>query len=402
MSVVSIGVTDAGFTRDRLDVILENLKTQVRGIYGSDIDLDEATPDGQLLGIFAEAIDDTGQAIEDVYNGRNPNAATGQNLTSTATLNGVYRIVGDYAFVDCLMVITAGAVVPAGTQVQDEDTGAVYETVDVAHGVGPSGQMVTCKALVKGDVSAAGKVTKIVKPVFGLQSVTNPNPSTVVDAEETDEQLRLRRAQSTAAPATGFLDAILAGLLAVPGVGKVRLWENDSGTPADVKPGDHALPPHSVAAVVSGGDANAIGAALYARKPPGTATAGDETVTVDDSLGIAHELHYTVADEVEFMMQITYKERVGAGFGTSGGEAAVKAALVAWVAANQPPSGDVYLFHLAAVAQQAVIGLDGLPAMAIEAIQLGRSVGTLQPFDLNLTWKEIGVLLEGNITMEAV
>ena len=406
MSIISIGVGPAGFTRARLagdppNDILSILQAQTKGIYGSDIDLSPASPDGQFLGILAEVIDDTGQAIEDVYNGRDPNAATGQNLTSTCTLNGVYRNVGSYAFVDVAMTITAGAVVPAGTQVQDEDNGAIYASAVDVTGT-DSAQLVTCKALVKGSVSAAGKVTKIVSPTYGLQSVTNPSPSTVVNADETDEQLRIRRGLSTAAPSAGFLDSLHAGLLAVPGIGPLKLWENDTGVYKDIKAGDQALGPHSVALISTGGGASDIGAALYRRIIPGVSTMGTSTVTVSDSLGIPHVYKYTIATAVNYAVKVRYFERAGAGFGAVGGEAAIKAALVAWSLANQLPSNDVYRFHLASVAQQAVIGLDGLPAIVIEDLQLGRSSGSLASSDLSLAWTECGVLLPENIAFEVV
>jgi uncharacterized phage protein gp47/JayE len=401
MSIINIGINAAGFYRDRLDVILENLQAKTKLIYGNDINLDAPTPDGQFLGAMAECIDDHGQAIEDTYNGRNPDVATGQNLTSTARLNGVNRGVGDYASVDVSMIINSGAVIPAGAQVADEDTGVVYASVVGVTGTGGA-QLVTCKALVKGQISAAGKVTQIVKPIYGLLSVTNPSASTVVDAYETDEQLRIRRNLSTATPTVGYLDSIRAGLLAVPGIGQLKLWENDTGVVQSIKTGDNALPPHTIAAVLTGGSASDIGAALYTRKPPGITTVGSSTVTVSDSLSIPHVFHYTTAAPVEYHLEISYRERAGAGFGGGGGEEAVKAALVAWSAANQPPSGDVYRFHLAAIAQQAVIGLDGLPAMAIEDIQVGRTAPELTDSDLVLAWTEIGSLLTGNIIMVAL
>lgn len=406
MTLINIAVTDAGFTRDRLPEILATLESRARGIYGSDINLDPATPDGQLLAVFAGAIDDVAQAIEDTYNGRDPDVATGQNLRATCRMNGVDWIAGDYAYVDESMLIAAGAVVPAGTQVQDVDTGAIYASTVAVTGTMPVGgtQTVTCKSVAKGTTSAAGKVTKIVNPTYGLTTVTNPAPSTVVDAAETDEQLRIRRNLSTASPTAGFVDSIVARLLTVAGIGKVKVWENDQGVVADVKTGDQALPPHSVSVVVSEGPASDIGAAIYATKPPGITSAGSSSVTVNDSQGIAHVMSYTEATPVEYELEITYRARAGAGFGSpdTGGEEAVKTALVDWSESNQQPSGDVYRYHLAAIAQQAVIGIDGLPAMVIEDVKLCRPSGTPTAADLTLAWNEIGVLLAANITMVAL
>lgn len=397
--MINIGINDAGFYRDRLETILANFEAAARAIYGSDIQLGPETPDGQFLGALAEGVDDLAQAIEDTYNGRNPDVATGQNLTSTCRLNGVDRTAGDYSYVNEAMSIILGAEVPAGTQVQDVDTGAVYASVAKVVGTG-SPQLVTCKALVKGTVSAAGKVTKIVNPTYGLTSVTNPDPSTTVSPEETDEQLRIRRNLSTAAPTSGYLDSIYAGVLATPGVGKVKVRENDTGSYADIKLGDRALAPHSIAVVVTAGSASDIGEAIYLRKSPGTMSVGASEVVVSDSLGVPHTMRYTVATKVEYALKITYRERAGAGFGSSGGEDAVKAALVAWSAAKQLPMDDVYRGWLEAVAQNAVIGIDGRPTIVIADVQLGRTSESLASADLALDWDEIGELLTDNITLE--
>lgn len=394
----TIAVTPTGFVRDRLDVIKANLEARAKTIFGDDIELGEETPDGQLIGAFAEALDDTAQAVEDTYNGRNPAAATGQNLTSTCLLNGVFKILGDYSFVDVLVTIPNGALVSSGAQVRDQDNGAVYATVADATGTG-SPQLITCKALVKGTVSAAGKVTQIVTPTYGFSEITNPLASTTVAPEEHDEALRMRRSQSTGSPSQGMIESALAGLLAVPAVGFLRLWENDTDDTIDAKTGDKALPPHSLTAVTTGGEASAIGAALYSRKGIGCSTKGSSSVVVSDSAGNPHTMHYTVATPVDFAVRITYKERSGQGFGGDGGELAVQNFLAAWVAANQLPGADVLRFHLAIPAQQAVLGLDGLPAMVIESIQLGRNSGSLADSDLELAWNELGALLPSNVAM---
>ena len=401
MGLISIGIDEAGFFRDRLATILSKLKARIAGIYGEDINLDPETFDGQLVGVYAEGADDLGQAIEDTYNGRNPDTATGQNLTSTCRLNGVNREVGAFSYVNESMVIASGATVPTGTKVQDEDTGSIYETQAPAVGTGAA-QLVTCKALVKGSYSASGKVTKIVNPTYGLLSVTNPEPSSTVSPEESDERLRIRRNQSTAAPTAGYLDSIYAGVGATPGIGKLRVRENDTGTYADIKAGDQALAPHSIAVVVTAGSASDIGAAIYARKPPGVMSVGTSEVVVSDSLGVPHTMRYTVATEVEIYIRITYRERPGAGFGSEGGEAAIKTALLAWFDEKQLPSDDVYKGWVEAIAQNTVTGLDGLPAIIVEDVELGLTEGTLASANLGLAWNEIAILVEEKILMEKV
>lgn len=401
MSILTIGIGPAGFYRDRLPEILTKLQTQARGIYGEDIDIESHTPDGQLLGSFAECLDDIGQAIEDTYNGRNPNAATGQNLTSTCALNGVYRVVGDYSYVDVSVVVASGATVPSGTQVQDEDNGAVYAFSTAVVGNGEA-QNVTCNAVKKGTHSAAGNVTKIVQPTYGLISVTNPAESSTVSGEETDENLAIRRNLSTAAPTSGFLESIYAGLLEIPGIGKVKVYENDTGIQKDIHPGDQALNPHSVTTVVTAGSASSIGAVLYNRKTPGVTTCGSTSVVVSDSLGIPHTMKYTLAEEVQIYVRVRYKDRPGSGFGGSGGEEAIRTALVTWMQVNQLPSVPVFRGFLWAQAQLAVQGLDNLPAVIIEDISIGTTEEGVVSADFIAAWDEYCVLTPENVVFQVV
>ena len=398
--MINIQVTDTGFVRDNLETILGKLTDAAKLIFGDDVDLSPSTQDAELIGAFAESIDDTAQAVETVYNGRNPDVATGQNLRSTCRLNGVNVILGSFAFVNLAAVIKAGAVVPAGTLVQDEDTGATY-TFDIDTTGTGSTQTVSCTATAMGTTSAAGKVTQIVTPTYGLISVTNPMASTPAAADETDEQLRLRRRQSTAMPTQAMVDSVRASLLAVSAVGKMRLWENSNGVQASAKTGDYALPPHSISAVVTSGAAADIGLAIFQRKSLGCTTAGDQLVVVNDVIGNPVEIRYRYAAPVRCYMTITYKERLGQGFGAGGGEDAVKAALAAWVLANQQPGADLLKSHLMIPALGAVPGIDTLPAFAIETLHIGRAADAQVDADLGLAFNEQATLAVTDITMVA-
>lgn len=396
--MIQIMITPQGFRRDTLPEILDKLKTAAQGIFGQDIELGPETQDGQLLGIFAEAIDDTCQAVEDAYNSRNPNAATGQALATVCTLNGLAKILGGYSVVDVSATVALNATVPAGTQVRDSANGAVYAFNTPVTGTGGA-TTVTCTALEKGTTSTAGHVTEIVNPTFGLISVTNPNASTTVAAEETDEQLRIRRAQSTMTPSVAMVDSVLAAVLAVGGIGKVRIWENTLSVQQSAKPGDNALTPNCIAVVVSAGPASDIAAAIYSKKSLGCSTMGNIATQVSDARGNPQIIRHTVATPVRVVAAVTYQERVGQGFGSAGGEASVKAALAAWILANQYPGDDVFLSFLSSCAQQAVIGIDGQPAFVIESFTIGRYGGAQAAADLELAWGEIATLAFDDITM---
>ncbi len=82
-----------------LPEIREELVTGLRAIYGQNINLDQNTPDGQLLNIFAQSAADMREVIQQVYSSFDPEQATGRTLDQRVALNGVKRKGASFTFV---------------------------------------------------------------------------------------------------------------------------------------------------------------------------------------------------------------------------------------------------------------------------------------------------------------
>lgn len=147
----------------------------------------------------------------------------------------------------------------------------------------------------------ADEINQIVNPISGWTAAWNPLDATLGQLEETDAELRARRAVSLSAPGAGTPEAILAGLLDIDAVTAAIVVENtDSVTDAN------GVPPHSMEAVIENGDADDIGAVLWARKPAGIKLHGDSSVNVTDSQGYVHSLGYSRPSEVLQWVKISY------------------------------------------------------------------------------------------------
>ena len=84
-----------------------------------------------------------------------------------------------------------------------------------------------------------------------------------------------------------MVDSIAAALMTLNGVTVARVYENDSdSTDAEGRP------PHSIEAVVAGGDADEIGAVIWQKKAAGIDTFGSQSVSVADSQGFNHTINY--------------------------------------------------------------------------------------------------------------
>ncbi len=317
-----------GFTRTRLDERFATLQAAVQAIFGPDINLDPDSIDGETLGIYAGAIADLDQLAEDCYQGFNPQSATGLALSRLVQLNAIRRIAGAYSTASLLAVGTQGTLIPAGSLVGSTTLPIVFETIADAL-IDNTGQVaIAARASDFGATLApAGTLNKISTPIYGWQTITNPVDAIPGRNEESDEELRIRRAQSTATPAQSIVDGIYGAIANLSGVRHAKVYENDTDT---VNATGQA--PHSIYAIVDGGADADIAQQIYLRKTVGTTSLGASSYPVNDTQGFVHTIRF--GRPVDVLVYCTVRLHKRAGY-PSDGDARIKAALLDWVVANQ-------------------------------------------------------------------
>lgn len=321
-------LTGTGFLRTRLDERLAELQASMQAIFGPSINLDPDTMDGQTIGMFAEFISNLDQLAEEVYHAFNPQSAVGATLSRLVQLNGIRRIGGTRSTVDLKVVGSMGTIIPAGSLVKSSIDNSTFETLSEVT-IDASGEaIVTAQATKIGAVSAAiGTLTKIDTPIFGWQTVTNEAAAEMGRDEETDEQLRIRRKQSTSTPAQAVVDSVHGALLNIPSVLQAKVYENETNV-VDA----NGLPPHSIYAVVEGGDVQQILDTIWLKKSAGCTLVGAATGTVLDSMGNPHTLRFDRPTDVNIYVTINMTTK--SGWPTDGAQR-IKDAIVAWGKANQ-------------------------------------------------------------------
>lgn len=123
--------------------------------------------------------------------------------------------------------------------------------------------------------AAAHSLDTIVTPVAGWFSVDNRTPGTEGRYLESDEELRIRRANSLRLGGQGTLEAIISHLQQVPGVLSLRVAANN-GTAVDAE----GIPPQHIRAIVDGGVDEQIGRVLFNNVAGGIGYHGAVTVEV--------------------------------------------------------------------------------------------------------------------------
>ena len=379
-------LTAAGFDRSRLDERLATLQVAMRAIFGDDIDIDADTIDGQTLGIFAESVSNLDQLAEDVYHGFNPNSATSVALSRLVQLNGIRRIGGTYSTVDVLCVGQQGTVIPAGSTVSSAATKTIFKTMAAAT-ITATGQVtVSCKAVDMGaKLGPDNTVTKINSPIYGWQTVNNPASAVVGRDEETDEQLRLRRARSTSTPAQSIIDALYGAVANIPEVLQCEVYENNTGTVQAVT----GLPAHSINVIADGGLIADIANQMLTRLNMGVVQVGSVVTTANDSRGNPHTIKFDRPTDVAIKVILNVTKLSG---WPTDGATRLKAALVAWTVANQRIGKNVIHSRLYDC-------LNVIPGHSITTMFIGTGAVPTVEDDVTIAFNALARFTAANITV---
>lgn len=274
-------------TRDEL---VAELETAFKAIYGEDINLDQNSPDGQLLQILAQAGADLRELLALVNAGFDPDQAEGFILDQRVALNGITRGGGTFTEIE-VDVTTDRALNLVGLDGQSasvnpsvpnlytvrDDAGTLFYLLD-SQSPGAAGTFTyNFRAADLGLVEVSpNTVTTPVTVVRGIVSVNNPGAPLVVGRdEETDIALRTRRSVSQSIKARGMADGMQAALAALDGVVIAIVKENFT-TITD----DDGIPAHSIWAIVDGGDDTEIATTIKEYKSAGCGMKGAEEVDV--------------------------------------------------------------------------------------------------------------------------
>ena len=306
MAIADLVYVDAtGFHYPDYPTVLEQLKDEYRTIYGNDVYLEADSQDGQWVAVMALAIFDTMQVAASVYNSFSPLTAQSDALSRNVKINGIRRRVATYSQVDLRIVGQVGTTINNG---QAEDTLGQKWNLPVSVTIPVGGEItVTAQAADIGDVSAAaGTITKIATPTLGWQTVENLLPAVEGEPVESDAELRVRQTVSTAIPSLSVLDGTVGAVASLAGVTRFRGYENDSNA-TDA----NGIPAHSIAIVVEGGDAQAIGDAIATKKTPGTGTYGTTTVTTYDAYGLPNDINFFRPTPATIGVEVTVQALTG-------------------------------------------------------------------------------------------
>lgn len=302
-----IQLLSSGLKNIPLQTAIEALRKTMQGIYPQATDFyDDNSPDGQLTGTLGQAVFEFNENIIKTNNGMNPLTAVGTQLDDVVAICNLTRSPATYTFQNISVVITspcnlkgldadANNVNGVGFTISD-NIGNKYILLNTQDGLLVGTYTFLFRAQELGVVkSTPNTITTIITNVSGVASVNNPQGAVFVGTNgESDAQLRTRQQFSPAQSSSKYTPGLQGRLLALEGVEFAKIIDNK-----DITQNANGVPPHSIWAIVLGGDPQEIAYEIYyaTREGCGVYAIQDSTrkfIYVEDDQGILVPIQYNL------------------------------------------------------------------------------------------------------------
>jgi hypothetical protein len=296
--------TGLGFIAPTGPAILAGVEADVNAAFGSNLDFNLNTPQGQLASSWGAIIANADQIFVYYSNQVDPAFASGRFQDAIGRIYAMTRLPAIATSLNVTCLGLTGAVIPLGSLVQDP-AGNVYSSSGSAT-IGASGTVgVTFICTVAGPIGIPSSVS-IFQAVAGWDSALVISGVVGQDVENRT-QFEQRRLASVAGNSFGAVGSIIGAVAAVPGV--VDYYGQDNATGANLVIGDITIPPGSFYIAVAGGDPTAVAEAIFSKKAPGAGMVGNTTVTVYDtnpllSVPVPYQITYEIPADLQIMFAI--------------------------------------------------------------------------------------------------
>lgn len=432
------GLTVAGFVVKPLVQILSDMQNNVWSApsIGPELDLSPQTPDGQMLGIYANDISSVWELLQEVYNVLNPTAAEGASADNVGDLRGVPREGASYTQVYCTLVFGSGPSYPVTfAGVVGTTPGALVANVSGLPAQtfsNLSSLTVTGPGTVTGVLFQATQIgptpavnqntlNAITTPVTGWTSVNNPaGQSQAGTSQETDANYLPRQEAEIAAEGSCNPSATVAaieqlGAAQTPPVTlTATVYSNTTEPPVPVTIGSVTVQPNQFAVFVYdggtgwlsvGANQQLVGQTIWDNNPTGNLAVGTITVTIQDPVLGQLAISFNEPTGEPLFISATFAIRPGFVFATVA--AGVRAALVAAAVAPTLASGVAPAGQLtpgtAVIGSQLQAVIMGVPGVLdVQALTFGLASSPVNTAPIAIPINEVATILQGTVATNVV
>lgn len=361
-------LTAQGLEVATLADVRDQINSAWQQAFGASMDVSDGSPDGQQIGIDAEIFALLNELLEAIVSSQDPNKAVDAALDAICAITGTKRAGATFSRATLTLTGTPTTPIPDGSLASTLSTGQQFTTAGAgtvtiaaatawagsttyvagdrrtnASGIylctvggtsassgGPTGTTrgvdipdgsgalvwrflgpgtgfvdVAARATATGPIVAvAGDIVSIDTPTGGWAGVVNILDATVGANQMTNAELRARRVLELARPGTSPKNAIRAAMLDV-GVGTSNPVTSCTvfSNVTDITDGN-GIPPHSVLAMVKGGEDQDIWDALLENVADGIRTFGTVIGTSVDSEGTPQTMAFSRVTEINVYVSV--------------------------------------------------------------------------------------------------
>lgn len=293
-------VTSKGIMTENLTDIIARLQLKFKEIYGDDIDLSPDTPDGQILGVFAQELANCNDVISFCVRMLNPYTATGRWLTDRALYAGLERRGAKHTYSNNVSIKGEGAsLINAGGILVAQDQSR-WEIMSITKN-SDKDYSATIRSEQPGVFDLAADEELVPEIVVGITTVVTTEKSVGGTNEESDLELLTRFMKSHSINNFDDRAGVEAQVLSIDDVYQAVVYENFTGQ-TDFR----GVPAHSINVVVDGGADEDIAKAILKKKKGGCGLFGKEEseVFID---GATRKAYFDRAKNKEINVAVTVK-----------------------------------------------------------------------------------------------
>lgn len=305
-------ITAAGIIIETYDEIITDItygnqsSPGLVNIYGTDINLDPNSPDGNWVNIFALCKEDQEQFAVTLGAMFDTNQSVGAFLDALVQLNGLFRKGGTYTEtavnVTTNQTVNLNGIDNSATtpfSISDSNGNLFYliTTTSLTNGV----NTLNFQAANMGFVQVVqNTLTVIATPIQGVLAVNNPDvPFNDGATQENDGQLRARQQVSTAGISTHKAMSLYAALSQLVGVEQAVVYENCTNAANSL-----GIPPYTIWVIVEGGTTAEIAQTIYNYLSDGTPMKGSTSFDITQIDSSIFVVYFDVAAQVNLYINI--------------------------------------------------------------------------------------------------
>lgn len=304
--------SQTGLVTQSLEEIITEITGKYQGIYGNDINIDQNTPDGQMINLLAQMKKDILDLLVQYNSNIDVDQVQGIAQQILYKLNGLEIKSYTYSYVN-VKITTSGPTNLQGLDNNIDNSDGTGYTIQDTNGnrwilansvinLNGTDEFPFRAAELGGIQCLPNTVTLPETIVSGVVSVTNPAANYITgDTGESDAEYRQRRNKTVALPSQGFDESIEAQLLNLDTVTQVKVYDNRKSVEVN------GIPAHTIWVIVEGGQNSEIGNIIYANIPPGIPMKGSIEVLVSKSNGELTPVYFDRVTAQTLYVKVTIK-----------------------------------------------------------------------------------------------